>query len=266
MRHLSFEAPALLIDGRRVRRARFVERSLLPVAAACVVANGVRETLASLLSTAVELRVFAPVVPARDAWRRLYDGARLYRVRGTLGEAALVIGTDDALALAAIAFGEAPGRGRPASPIEREVVTRIVRALAGTLGALTGTCDGPPAEMPSEAAAFTTFFELALERPVPLRLGIATREPAPVPAGGLRPADLAEVDLDLSVRLAPGCLAPIALRNLRPGACLPITTLAGETAELCARGRTIARGVGGARNGRYALRLDEPVTTTRGSA
>ncbi len=266
MRHLSFEAPALLTNGRRVRRARFVERSLLPVAAACVVANGVRERLASLLSTAVELRVFAPVVPARDVWRRLYDGARLYRVRGTLGEAALVIGTDDALALAAIAFGESPGRGRPASPIEREVVSRIARALAGTLGALTGTCDGPPVEMPSEAAAFTTFFELALERPVPLRLGIATREPAPASAGGLRPADLAEVDLDLSVRLAPGCLAPIALGSLRPGACLPITTLAGETAELCARGRTIARGVGGVRNGRYALRLDEAVLTTRGSA
>lgn len=266
MKHLAFEAPALMTNGRRIRRARFVERSLLPVAAACVVANGVRETLASLLCTAVELRMFAPVVPARDAWRRLFEDARLYRIRGTLGEAALVVGADDALALAALAFGESPSAGRSASPIEREVLTRIARALAGTLGALVGATDGPPVEMHGEAAAFTTFFELALERPVPLRLGIATREPEPVSTGGLRLADLAEVELDLAVRLAPGSLGPIALGSLRPGACLPITTLAGAAAELCARGRPIARGACGARNGRYALRLNEAVLTMRGSA
>jgi len=266
VKHLAFEAPALVTDGRRVRRARFVERSLLPVAAACVVANGVRETLAALLSTAVELRMFAPVVPASDAWRRLFENARLYRVRGTLGEAALVIGADDALALAALAFGESPSRGRVASPIEREVLARMVRALAGTLGVLVGASDAPPAEMAGETAAFTTFFELALERPVPLRLGIATCEPEPVSTGGLRPADLAEVELELAVRLAPGSIAPVTLRSLRPGACLPITTLAGATAELCARGRPIARGACGARNGRYALQLNEAVLTMRGSA
>jgi len=266
MKHLAFEAPALMTNGRRVRRARFVERSLLPVAAACVVANGVRETLASLLSTAVELRMFAPVVPAREAWRRLFEGARLYRVRGSLGEAALVIGADDALALAALAFGETPSRGRIASPIEREVLARMARSLAGTLGALIGASDGPPAEMSGETAAFTTFFELALERPVPLRLGIATREPEPVCTGGLRLADLAEVELDLAVRLAPASLPPVTLGSLRPGACLPITTLAGATAELCARGRPIARGACGARNGRYALQLNEAVLTMRGSA
>ncbi len=266
MKHLAFEAPALMIGGRRVRRARLVERSLLPVAAACVVANGVRETLASLLSTAVELRLFAPVMPARDAWRRVLDGARLYRVRGSLGEAAIVLRADDAVALAALAFGESPTRGRPPSPIEREVLARIVRALGGTLGALIGTSEGPPAESDPETAAYTTFFELALERPASIRLGVATREPVLAAAAGLRPADLAEVELELSVRLAPGRIGPTALRDLRPGACLPITTLAGAAAELCARGRPIARGVCGAQNGHYALQLNEASLTTRGTA
>jgi flagellar motor switch/type III secretory pathway protein FliN len=146
------------------------------------------------------------------------------------------------------------------------VLARMARALAGTLGALVGASDGPPVEMPGETAAFTTFFELALERPAPLRLGIATREPEPVSTGGLRLADLAEVDLELAVRLVPACLAPTTLGSLRPGACLPITTLAGATAELCARGRPIARGACGARNGRYALQLNEAVLTMRGSA
>ena len=256
MKHLAFDAPGSLRHGRRVRRARFVERSMLPVAAACVVANGMRETLASLLSTAVELRLFAPVMPARGAWRHVYEGARLYRVRGSLGEAALVVGADDALALAGLAFGEAPSRGRATSPIEREVLARIVRALAGTFGALVGAIDGPPREAEPEAAVFTTFFEVALERPVPLRLGIATREPVPTCAGGLRLADLADVHLDLTVRLAPGSIGPVRLGDLRPGACLPITTLAGPTAELCARSRAIARGTCGARNGRYALEVE----------
>jgi flagellar motor switch/type III secretory pathway protein FliN len=266
VRHLAFEAPALVTDGRRVRRARFVERSLLPVAAACVVANGVRETLAALLSTAVELRLFAPVIPARDAWRRLLDGARLYRVRGSLGEAALILGPDDAVALAGLAFGETPSRGRPASPIEREVLARIVRALGGTLGALVGVCESPPVETEAQAAAYTTFFELALERPAPLRLGIATREPEPASAGGLRPVDLADVELELSAQLAPACLPPIRLGDLHPGAWLPITTLAGAFAELCVRNRPVARGACGARNGRYALQLNDAAQSMRGSA
>lgn len=266
MKHLTFEAPALMTNGRRVRRARFVDRSLLPVAAACVVANGVRETLAALLSTSVELRLFAPVMPAREAWSRLLDGARLYRVRGTLGEAALILGADDAVALAGLAFGESPDRGRSASPIEREVLARIVRALGGTLGALVGVCESPPAESDAQAAAYTTFFELALERPAALRLGIATREPEPSSAGGLRAADLSEIELEISVRLAPGRVGPIALADLRPGACLPITTLAGAAAELCARDRSIARGTCGVRNGRYALQVNDTVHSMRGSA
>ena len=69
-----------MTNGRRVRRARFVDRSLLPVAAACVVANGVRETLAALLhASGFELRMGLEAAPACDM-RMLDDVARIQRL------------------------------------------------------------------------------------------------------------------------------------------------------------------------------------------
>ena len=254
MKALAFGGPGVLVGGRRLRSARFEERSLFPLAAACVVANGVRETLGALLGTPVDVRLFEPLVPTAEAWRRVADGAAWYRVRGEIGEATIVLRADDALALVASAFGEAPPRGRAPSPIERDVLARMLATLAGTLAPLTGRPEGHPVEVPFDPAPRRAYFELGVVGPVALRLGIASAEPPPqVAVPGLRPDALAAAALDLRVRLAAGAIPPVRLRDLRPGAWLPIRNLA---AELCAGDASVWKGTPGVQNGRGALRLE----------
>lgn len=254
MRALTFAAPGVAVGRRRVRPARFVQRSLLPVSAACLVANGVREALGALFGTAVDVQLYEPLVPARDAWRRVFEGARGFRARGECGEAMLVLRPDDASALVAAAFGEAPARGRPPSPIEREVLARIAGALGGSLVALTGSQAGATLEAPLDPGRYESYFELAVTRPVVARIGVAASEPPARAAGPLMaPGALAAVPLDLRVRLRAGAMAPLPLAGLRPGACLPIERLA---AELRAGDRILWTGTPGVRNGRAALRVE----------
>ena len=110
--------------GKRVRRTHFEERSSLPTSAACVVANGVRETLTSLIGAPIAMRLFEPAIPSPRAWGAIVCDAALYRVRGNVADAAVVLRASQACALAAAIFGEPspeqPPR-RELSPLENEV-------------------------------------------------------------------------------------------------------------------------------------------------
>jgi hypothetical protein len=161
---------------KRIRRARFERRSLLPISAACVVANGVRETLSSLLCAPAGLRLFEPVIPEPGAWSRIVEKARLYRVNGNVADAAIVLREADAIALIAALFGEShlPAlTARELSPIENDVLDRLVNAIAANLSAVCGAREGHFVERVGRVAEFVTFFELLLEEPVAARIGIA---------------------------------------------------------------------------------------------
>ena len=243
-------------DGTRVRSARFEERSSLPVGAACVVAGGVRENLASVLGVAVAVRLLEPVIPSPEAWLAIARGATLYRFRGSVADGAIVLRPADAAALAGAAFGERPATPAPErelSPLEREVLDRTVAAIAGTLNAVCGAREREVLERVASIAGFVTYFEIVLEGSIEARIGIAlSRDPAPEPHGRLEIGDLGDVLLTPAVcvdlpgieagtvaRFAIGAIVPIPARSFR--------------GRLHVNGRTLAHGACGAHNGRYGL-------------
>ncbi len=161
---------------RRVRPMVFETRTAFPVSAACVVANGVRETLCALLQSTVELRLFEPTVPSKNGWRAIVDGARLYRVAGTRANAAIVIRPAACIALATAAFGETGSGARPLSSVETTVLDRIVNAVAANFAAVCGARpEGVVPQPVTDIDGFLTYFELALERPVPASIGVAVQ-------------------------------------------------------------------------------------------
>lgn len=253
MKTLAFERTVEVVNGRRVRRASFVRRSSLPVSAACVVANGVRETLSAVLPAPVSLRLLEPAIPDAGAWAAICDGARMYGVRGAIADAAFILRPADALALAAAAFGESPHEDRALSPLEREVVMRALRTAAGALSSVCGR-ELSPLEPILDVRGYVTYFELLVERPTPLRMGIAlSRDPAPLAAAALRIEDLLDVQVELGVQFARGSIDAAAFLDLRPGANVPMKTRVGEPALLVAAGTVLARGECGALGERNAL-------------
>jgi hypothetical protein len=259
VKYLTFEPKA---SGGAARRSRFEARSLLPVSAAAVVASGVRETLCGIFAAPVVVKLFEPVLPPQHAWERILDGALLYRVNGAQSDAAIVLRPDDALGLVRAAFGETgddAGRvpARMPSPLELELLDRLARAVAGSLGAVCGTCEPRSVQRVAAIAGFATFFELLLEQPVRTRLGIAlSRDPAAEPVGRLQPSDLESVELELAARVELGTVEARAIAELACGAVVPITRANALRGSLCIGARPIVRGHCGVAGGRYAMLVE----------
>jgi hypothetical protein len=70
-----------------------------------MVAGGVRESLSALFGTPIATRLLEPVIPSAHAWVTIAGEAILYRLRGSVADAAIVLRPADAAALAAAAFG-----------------------------------------------------------------------------------------------------------------------------------------------------------------
>lgn len=242
MNVLGFARHGEVVDGRRVRRPLFEPRSSLPVSAACVVANGVRETLSALLATASSVRLLEPVIPCEQAWAAIGADAQLYGMRGPLGDAALILRTRDALALAAAAFGEPPGDGRELSALERDVVSRALAALGACLSSVCGR-DAAPFERVPDVRRYVTYFEVLVERPVQLRLGVAlSRDPVVRGSGRLGLDDLMDVEIELAVEFARGAIDAAEFLDVHSGVNVPLQTRIGEPALLTASGRILAQG------------------------
>ena len=111
-----------------VRELRFRTRSSIPLEAACVVANGLRETLRELFGEACELVVGEPASLPADAWRVVSRDALLFLTRGRQTDIVLVIPRADARRLVLRAFGEVA------------TASRRARAGTGVFGARTA-CD-----------------------------------------------------------------------------------------------------------------------------
>jgi hypothetical protein len=245
--------------GVGIRAARFERRSSLPVSAACVVASGMRETLAALLGFPIDLRLFEAAIPSPQAWSAIARGALLYRVRGAIADGAIVLRPGDAGVLAAAAFGETFAEGkldRELSPIERDLLDRVVTAIVGSLAPVCGKREREAIERATEIAGFVTYFEVGLAQPVEARIGIAlSRDPAPEPHGSLTLDDLAGVEIPVSALLEAGTLQASEVAALAPGSFVPITRSSLFHGSLEIGGRTIARGSCGVRTGRYAITL-----------
>ncbi|MHB8141019.1 MAG: hypothetical protein ACYDHD_07200 [Vulcanimicrobiaceae bacterium] len=250
MKFLAFE------PGRGVRPAYFEARSQLPVAAACVVANGVRETLSALLAAPLEVRLFEPVVPSPTAWQAIFAGALAYRVRGPASDAAVLLRPEDAGALAHAAFGEPGGGDRALSAVERRVVERAVAAVSGALAPVCGFSQMPALEACSGCSGFVSYFELELVGASCARIGIAlTREPTAEVRATVRLEDLGDVEVELAVLLPAGERPAGLLCALEPGAVLAPVNL--QRAQLRLGARTLLTGEAGARGGRAALRINQ---------
>jgi hypothetical protein len=214
-----------------------------------------RETLAALLQADVRLRLFEAAIPSPQAWSAIGKDATVFGVRGAVADAAIVLRPLDGVALVSAVFGETVRAARALSPIERTVLERAVRAIAAACAPVCGGCEtvAPLASL----RGFVTFFEIAIDRPLDARIGIAlSRDPEPGAVAGITLESLLDVRIEVAVRL-DGTVLPAHALEAEPGACIPIgrgPALAG-TVELA--GRPLARGECGVRGGRYALTVSE---------
>jgi flagellar motor switch/type III secretory pathway protein FliN len=239
----------------------FEQRSALPVAAACVVASGARETLAAMLGMAVTMRLFEPTLPSECAWSAIARDAHLYRVRGDVADAAIVLRPSDALALAGAAFGECVRERRALSPIERDALSRTVAALAAHLAPVCGLRESMAVEPLARLVGHTTYFELHATAPIECRIGVAlSRDPTPEAHGCLTIDDILDVDIELSARLELGTLSAGDLANLEEGSILPTQRFPnGGEGSLRLAGWPMTRGECGVNGNRYALTIRERV-------
>ena len=150
---VGFGSPQLFLDGRVVRSAVFTSRSTLPLSAACLVANGVREQLSRLLATELEVELIEPTIPNANERRVLVEGATIFRVRGRICDGFVIVRANDARRLVALAFGESERSERDAlSEIERATLDRIASGLVPLCNTLCGAL-GPVNRESSERAA-----------------------------------------------------------------------------------------------------------------
>jgi hypothetical protein len=258
MKSLTFGFGGTASGSNFVRSGRFEERSSLPVSAACVVASGIRETLVSILSLPIGVRLLEPVIPSPHAWEAISTGAAFYRFHGSVVDAAIVLRPDDAAALAAAAFGERSSDSRrELSPLERDVLERTVAAIAGTLTAICGARERDGLERAEHISGFEAYFEIALEHSLDARIGIAlSRDLVPEPHGRLELTDLGDVLLEPAVRVDLQDIEAGALPRLAVGDVLQVPAAKPFRGQLQLAGRTLARGTCGVCSDRYALTIE----------
>jgi len=245
-------APAL-------RSATFVERSTLPLSAACLVANGVREELSRLLATELDVQLIEPAMPGPQERRLLVDGATIYRVRGRLCDGFIIVRSSDARRLVAAAFGESERPERdPLSHIESATLERIARALVPLCNALCGTLGAVAPETGERAACdLRTYFEVRTSGAVGVSVGFALAyDPPEAVCERITLADLAEVELAGTVEFATGTLGVPAFSRLAPGVTIALDTRLGAPGLLRFGDVPFARGTCGVANGRGAITFE----------
>ena len=242
-----------------VRQARFVPRPTLPVDAACVVANGVREGLRTLLGEVCTVTIGEPVALDAAAWRSLVHDALLFATPGRATDVVFVLAARDARRLVAAAFGEQPGAEEGAwSTLEAGAIERIVARCANAIEALCVERRGPTSTV--EAARVpraVAYFDVRVAAPVALTLGVGIGRDLPEtpPLATLSPATLGEVSVDVRVVLGRAALPVPRLLELRVGSVVTLGTKVEGEGELNVAGQRIAFGTCGLRQGRTAFEV-----------
>ncbi len=243
----------------RVRAPRFVPQPGVPVDAACVVANGVREALRALLGEACPIALGEPVALDALAWRGLLRGALVFATPGRATDVAFVLAARDARRLVQAAFGEEPAGGESGpSALETGAIERIVGRCAVACEALCVERRGPTslvdaARLPPAVA----YFDLRLGAPLDLTIGVGLLRPLPEvpPAPALAPTALAGVGVEVRVVLGRAGLPLHEVLTLRTGSVVALRTKVAGEGELNLAGQRIAFGSCGVRNGRAAFEV-----------
>ena len=240
--------------GRAMREMRFVRRSALPLTAACLVANGIREHFGRLLGRALETEVVDPVIPEARAFDLLFEDATIRRVRGRLCETFVVVRPGDARRLLSVAFVEAENDTTALSALERLTLDRLLSAVPQLCAPLCGDVRDVAAETPERAASeATTYFEVRIGG-LEASLGFAlSADPVPVTAPSLTLEDLCDVELECVVECARGNLDLETLARLRPGTTVALETRLDGLGTLRAGDRSLVAVTCGARGGNAAF-------------
>jgi hypothetical protein len=258
---LEFAASQRLADGRVMRRHVFRPRSGLPLAAACVVANGVREQLSQLLAAELDVELIEPAIPGPDQRRILVAGATIVRVRGRVCDGFIIVRPSDARRLVALAFGESERPERdPLSEIERTTFERIIAALVPLCNSLCGTL-GPSMRENNERAAcdMATYFEVRTSPPVDVAIGFGLAcDPVEEIGERLTLDALRDVELAGVVEFGGGRVGIPAFSRLAVGTTLALDSPLGALGTLRFGDVVFARGTCGSVEGRSAIVLDGP--------
>ncbi len=243
----------------RIRPARFVPCTSIPLSAACLVANGLREALRELLGQRCELVIGEPVALGPDAWATLSREAHCFLTVGRQTDVVLVIPDDHARTLVLGAFGEGETSAAPAlSVLERQAVERIAARCAAAFDPLCIERRGPAQRVTAAAIPpCVAYFDVRLRTPIAIDFGIGiVRDlPDPGPAGALPAALLDAVSVEVRAEFARGTIDVAALLRLAPGDVVHLDTQVNEAGLLKIGGRSIARGVGGVSAGRYSFEV-----------
>lgn len=244
--------------GRGVRAPALVPRSSIPIDAARLVANGVREALRELLGGGCELALGEPAAIDAAAWALLAREALLFVTRGRQTDVVLVVPRGDARRLVRRAFGEGGDEPGPCSALELRALERIAARCAPTFDALCAERTGSARAVALDAAPrCVAYFDLRLGAPVAatLGVGIARRLPDPGPSRRLAAEALRAVPIAVRAVVARGTLAAARAAALRPGDVVALDTPLDGASELRAGGELVARGRCGALGARLAFRV-----------
>jgi flagellar motor switch/type III secretory pathway protein FliN len=246
-------------DARGVRRTRFVPRTSIPVGAACLVANGLRETLREVFGERCELAIGEPAAIGADAWGTLSREAHCFITFGRQTDIVLVVPERHARALVLRAFGEgdAPHAGA-LSALELQAVERIAARCAAAFDPLCAERHGPTQRVSAAAVpACVAYFDVRVQQPVRIEIGIGiVRDlPNPGPAGEFSAALLAHVCVNVRAEFAAGTIDVATLLGLAPGDVIRLATQVAQPATLKIAGRSIAYGAAGVRAGRYSIEV-----------
>lgn len=244
------------VGGRAVRDVAFEARSTLPLSAACLVANGVREALARSLAREVDVELFEPTLPSAAQRRVLLADALVYRVRGRICDGFVIVRGSDARKLVALAFGETERSEHDAlSEIERATLERVVGRLVPLCNSLCGTL-GPTVREAADRAAsdVATYFEVRTCGAPRIAVGFAlTRDPSEDVGETIALDDLSDVRLTGTVVCGWGALPVPTFSRLAPGATIALDTPLGGHGVLRFGDVTFARGTCGVKDGRSVL-------------
>ena len=255
---LTFDRPRPDTLGRFIAQPVFRTRSGLPLTAACLVANGVREQLAQLFGREIEAELVEPIVPDRNARAALFTDANVVCVRGSVADAFVVLRPGDARRMVRLAFGERESvAGDPFSEIERQTFERFLEALVPLCSAICGaTVRGERASWADAHARCTSYFEVRLLAETPFAIGFGiSREPADDIGRRVTLNDLREVTLDVRAEVARARLPLRDLGHLRVGMTIPLRHGPDDPARLLLGRRPMLDGVCGARDGRLVFAM-----------
>ncbi len=251
MNVLTFESRGVREGGRTIRSARFQTRAHLPLPAATLVANGVREKLAELLHTEVLLRLGEPCVPSMQAWPALLADALLLWVRGSHGEAVLILRGRDARSWIGATFGGDIAVSDAVSPLETRVLERLLVMLADTLAPIVGPRYTTHMLQATGNERYAAYFELLVQAPMEAAIGVAIpRDPLPPVVGCLQASALDAVELEVVAELRCRDRSAGELSSLAVGDVLGIQDL---TASVKTQGTVLGHGECGISAGRFAV-------------